>query len=182
MALNLRQRQFVREYLIDLNATQAAIRAGYSARTAGAIGGENLQKPEIQQAITVAMEDRSKRTEITQDCVLTELAKLGFSNMRDYMKPGADGDPVLDFKNLTRDQTAALQEVTVDSYMDGGGEDAREVRRIKFKLADKRAALVDIGKHLGMFVERKEIYGKDGGPLLFSGIVRTLQPLIENDD
>jgi hypothetical protein len=57
--------------------------------------------------------------------------------MQDYMRIGPDGDPVLDFANLTRDQAAALQEVTVESYMDGGGENAREVKKVRFKLADK---------------------------------------------
>jgi phage terminase small subunit len=64
---------------------------------------------------------------------------------------------VLDFSGLTRDQAAALVEVTVENFLDGRGETAREVRRVKFKLADKRAALVDIGKHLGMFVEKSNI-------------------------
>ncbi|WP_255551747.1 terminase small subunit [Erythrobacter crassostreae] len=65
-----KQEAFVREYLVDLNATQAAIRAGYSKRTAHVIGHENLTKPEIAAAIEVAMNDRAKRTEITADYVL----------------------------------------------------------------------------------------------------------------
>jgi hypothetical protein len=76
--------------------------------------------------------------------------------MRDYMRTGPDGDPVLDFSALTRDQAAALVEVTVEDFKDGRGEGARELRRVKFKLADKRAALVDMGRHLGMFVDRHE--------------------------
>lgn len=65
-----KQKAFVREYLVDLNATQAAIRAGYSKRTAHVIGHENLKKPEIAAAIEVAMDQRTKRTEITADYVL----------------------------------------------------------------------------------------------------------------
>lgn len=65
-----KQKAFVREYLVDLNATQAAIRAGYSKRTAHVIGHENLKKPEIAAAIEVAMNERTKRTEITVDYVL----------------------------------------------------------------------------------------------------------------
>ncbi|WP_213431657.1 terminase small subunit, partial [Paenibacillus dendritiformis] len=76
MALTAKQKAFVQEYLIDLNATQAAIRAGYSAKTARKIGAENLTKPDIQKAIQEAMERREKRTEITQDRVLQELAKI----------------------------------------------------------------------------------------------------------
>jgi phage terminase small subunit len=68
--LTAKQQRFVDEYLIDLNATQAAIRAGYSAKTAGQIGEQNLKKLEIQQAITERNEARQKRTEIDQDYVL----------------------------------------------------------------------------------------------------------------
>jgi phage terminase small subunit len=164
-ALTAKQQRFVDEYLIDLNATQAAIRAGYSEKTAYSIGNENLSKPEITKAIEGAQTARAKRTEITADRVLTELGKLGFSNMQDYMRAGADGDPYLDFSNLTREQAAALAEVTVEDFKDGRGEDARDVRRVKFKLTDKRAALVDIGKHLGMFKDQVEHTGPDGRPI-----------------
>lgn len=166
MALNDKQRRFVEEYLVDLNATQAAIRAGYSEKTAGAVGFENLKKPEIATAIADAQAERSTRTEITADAVLRELAKIGFANMADYMRAGPDGDPYLDFSQLTRDQAAALIEVTVEDFKDGRGEDARDVRRVKFKLADKKGALVDIGKHLGMFKERIEHSGPDGKDLI----------------
>lgn len=164
--LTNKQKAFVEEYLVDLNATQAAIRAGYSAKTADRIGPELLGKTWVSEAIQAAMAARSERTEITSDRVLQELAKIGFANMADYMKCTPDGDPYLDFSSLTRDQAAALVEVTVEDYLEGRGDDARSVRRVKFKLADKRAALVDCGKHLGMFVERKEITGKDGKPLI----------------
>lgn len=151
---------FVREYLIDLNAKQAAIRAGYSARTAQTQASRLLATPKVQAMIDEAMAARAARTEITADAVLRELAKIGFANMADYMKAGADGDPYLDFSSLTADQAAALVEVTVEDYKEGRGEAARDVRRVKFKLADKRAALVDIGKHLGMFVDRVEHSGE----------------------
>jgi phage terminase small subunit len=154
--LTAKQQRFVDEYLIDLNATQAAIRAGYSEKTAYSVGHENLKKPEIQKAIQEAQNKRAERTEITQDMVLQELAKIGFSNMLDYMTITKDGDLVSDFSTLTRDQAAAISEVTVETYMDGRGEDAEEVKRIKFKLSDKRAALVDMGRHLGMFKDKIE--------------------------
>ncbi|WP_213469940.1 terminase small subunit, partial [Paenibacillus dendritiformis] len=86
MALTAKQKAFVQEYLIDLNATQAAIRAGYSAKTARKIGQENLTKPDIQKAIQEAMDARAKRTEITADRVLQELAKIGFANITDYLR------------------------------------------------------------------------------------------------
>ena len=76
--LPAKRQRFVEEYLIDLNATQAAIRAGYSAKTAGSIGEEILKKPEIQEAIQAAMKARSERTEITADRVLKELGRIAF--------------------------------------------------------------------------------------------------------
>jgi phage terminase small subunit len=81
------------------------------------------------------------------------------------MRVGPDGDPYLDFSKLTRDQAAALMEVTVEDFRDGRGEDARNVRKIRFKLADKRAALVDLGKHFGLFKEKIEHSGPNGGPI-----------------
>jgi hypothetical protein len=76
--------------------------------------------------------------------------------MMDYMRIGPSGDPVLDFSKLTREQAAALTEVTVDDYLEGRGKEAREVREVKFKLADKRAALMDIAKLFGWIIERRE--------------------------
>lgn len=104
-----------------------------------------------------AVEIAAQKLAITKEAVLSELAKIGFANMADYMRAGPNGDPYLDFSNLTRDQTAALAEVTVEDFKDGRGDNARDVRRIKFKLHDKKSALVDIGRELGMFVNRTEV-------------------------
>ena len=76
MALTPKQERFVQEYLVDLNATQAAIRAGYKEKTAGSIGQENLKKPEIQKAIQEAMKAQQQRTEITQYYVLQKLKEI----------------------------------------------------------------------------------------------------------
>lgn len=160
-----KQIRFVQEYLIDLNATQAAIRAGYSERTAYSQGHRLLKNDSIQAQVRQAQDERARRTEITADKVLEEFARIGFANMQDYLRMTAEGDAFVDLSRLTRDQAAAISEVTVEDFKDGRGEGARDVRRVKFKLSDKRAALVDMGKHLGMFIERKEVTGKDGGPI-----------------
>lgn len=76
MALTAKQQAFVAEYLIDLNATQAALRAGYSEKTAGSIGNENLKKPEIQEAISDARKKRAERTEVDQDYVIRKLKEI----------------------------------------------------------------------------------------------------------
>lgn len=112
----------------------------------------------------IVFENRSnelaiERLSITKEAILGELAKIAFANMQDYMKVGEDGQPSLNFKDLTRDQAAALAEITVEEFVDGRS-DKRQVRRVKFKLASKQDALVALGKHLGLFIERHEI----GGP------------------
>jgi phage terminase small subunit len=168
--LSPREERFVSEYLLDLDACRAALAAGYSASMAHSkafqwVSGSKSTKPHVMAAVAKAQARRAKRTEVTADAVVAELAKLGFANMADYMRAGPSGDPFLDFSSLTRDQAAALVEVTVDDYVDRRGENARDVRRVKFKLADKRAALVDLGRHLGIFRDRMELTGKDGNPL-----------------
>ena len=155
--LTAKQQRFVEEFLVDGNATQAAIRAGYSERTARSIAQENLTRPDIATAIATGQRARSTHLGTTADDIARELVKLGFANMADYLTVGEDGQPTLDWSQLTRDQAAALQEVTVDEYVDGAGDDAREVR---FKLGDKRSSLVDLAKLLGFWKERHEVTGR----------------------
>jgi phage terminase small subunit len=94
--------------------------------------------------------------------VLEELSRIGLANMADYIGPNFEMRKISD---MSRNQTAAIAEVTVDVFVDGRGENAREVRRVKFKLADKRAALVDLGRHYKLFTDKHEHAGEDGGPL-----------------
>ncbi|WP_116654411.1 terminase small subunit [Pelagibacterium sediminicola] len=165
MTLTPKQQRFVDEYLIDLNATQAAIRAGYSAKTAEQQASRLLRNVKVRAAVETGQAKAAQKLEVTKERIVEELAKIGFSNMQDYMRAGPDGDPYLDFSELTRDQAAALGEVTVEDFKDGRGENARDVRRVKFKLHDKKGALVDLAKMLGFMVDRHELTGKDGAPL-----------------
>lgn len=164
-ALTPKQERFCEEYLVDLNATAAARRAGYSAQTAGAIGGENLGKPEIASRIAELRKARSEKVQVDAERVLRELCLLGFSNMADFVRTQEDGSAYTDFSMLTREQAAAIQELTVEEYTEGRGEEAKPVKRTKFKLADKKGALVEIGRHLGMFDDKLKLTGADGGPL-----------------
>lgn len=148
--LTPKQQAFVREYLVDLNASAAARRAGYSAKTADRTGHENLKKPEIAAAIAEAQQARSRRTQVTADQVVEELAKVGFSNLLDYFRITTNGEPYVDLSAVTRDQAAVLAELQVDDYIEGRGDDAREVRRVKIKLHDKLKALEQLARHLGV--------------------------------
>lgn len=143
--LTPKQAAFVAEYLIDLNATQAAIRAGYSAKTAAVIGVENLRKPNIDAAIQEALQKRAERTEISQDNVLLEIAKLAFLDPRRFYAP--DGSLVA-IPDLPDDVAAAV------AGMEVSPEGIRKV-----KIADKLKALELAARHLGMFRDNLNLTG-----------------------
>lgn len=90
---------------------------------------------------------------------------MGFSNMMDYVKVTSDGDGYVDLSELSREQAAAITEVTVDDYWEGRRDDAREIKRIRVKLADKKGPLELLGKHLKLFTEKYEHAGPGGGPI-----------------
>ena len=144
-----RQERFVQEYLVDLNATQAAIRAGYSKKSAASTGNENLQKPEIQARISQAQHERTKRTQITQDMVLQELAKVAFSNMRDVASWSDLGVSLRDSATLDDKTHGAVKKIK-DRYT--FGEDGEPMTRtVEIELHDKIKALEITGRHLGMW-------------------------------
>lgn len=150
--LTAKQKLFCDEYLIDLNATQAAIRAGYSVDSAGDIGSENLKKPDIRARIEKAMAERSKRTGINAERVLIELAKIGLVNAADVI----NFNEATVSKEATREDLAAVQSVKVKTMTGENGDmTEREV-----KLYDKTKALELLGKHLGLFKDKLEIEGK----------------------
>lgn len=145
--INEKQRKFCEEYLIDLNATQAAIRAGYSEKTAKVIGNENLTKPYIQSEIQRLQKTRSKRTEITADRVLKELARIGFANIDDILDFDNESVTIKDSKTLKKKVKSAISEVSKTISKDGIS--------IKVKMYDKISALDKIARHLGMYEEKK---------------------------
>jgi phage terminase small subunit len=156
--LTLKQEAFVREYLVDLSATRAAIRAGYKEHTAGVTGCQNLKHPKIQEAIAKEMELREERTRVTQDKVVKELAKLAFSNMRSFVRWGPSDVKLLDSNQLTDDDAACVMEVSQT-------ESASGATTVRFKLYNKKDALELLGKHLGMFADTMKHIGENGGPI-----------------
>jgi phage terminase small subunit len=167
--LTRKQQKFVEEYLVDLNGTQAAIRAGYSADSARNIAAENLAKPYIAAAIDAAM---AATPGITRSWVVNELAMIARANMLDYIATQSDGTAYVDLSKLTREQAAAIGEIVTEEYVEGRGDDARPVKRVKFRLSDKQGALEKLGKVLGMFRERHEHTGPGGGPIQTEAIDR----------
>lgn len=137
-----------------------------SAKAAGVGASKLLKKAIIRQRLNELQgqvaEIEAKATDaaieklgITKEKVLTELARMGLSNMLDYVQPQADGTVKIDLSALERDTAAAIQEVTVDTFVEGRGDDAQAVRRVRFKLCDKRAALDSLAKLAGFLLAER---------------------------
>ena len=146
--LSEQRQRFVDEYLIDLNGTQAAIRAGYSVKTAQEQSSRLLSNVMVQEAISIAMAERSKRTGVNQDRVVLELAKIAFVKMTDIV------DSQGRIKNTaTDDDLACIESVKYkESESDTGSSVEREV-----KISPKLKALELLGKHLGMWNDKLDV-------------------------
>lgn len=146
--LTVKQQLFVDEYLIDLNATQAAIRAGYSVNNADKIGSELLGKTRVSEAVAERMAERSRRTGVNQDRVIEELAKLAFVKMTDIVDShGRIKD------TATEDDLACIESIKYkSSESDTGSSVEREV-----KISSKIKALELLGKHLGMWNDKLNV-------------------------
>jgi len=146
-ALSERQRKFVSEYLIHLNATKAAVRAGYSPRSAADIGHTLLRRhPAVMSAIAAAMAERERRTQVTADRIVTELARIAFADIRSFADWSKDGVELRPRSEISADDAAAIAEIY--GVGSAGG-------RPKLKLHDKRAALELLARHLGMIGPRR---------------------------
>jgi len=157
MKLSQKQQRFVDEYLVDLNATQAAIRAGYSKKTAASQGERLLRNVEIQLLIQERMAERGKRTEISQDSIVKELARIAFGDPRKVMEWGPNGVKLRPSTELSDEDAAIVSEVSETTSANGGS--------LKLKTNDKLKALELLGRHMGMFKEKVELTGKDGKPI-----------------
>ncbi len=135
--------RFVEEYLLDLNASAAYLRAGYKSKNPDVLGHQLLSAPEISAAIQVMMAERSKRTEITADMVVRELAAIAFGAATDACTWGPGGVKLKSSEDLTGEQHAAIAEISETTTKDGGS--------LRLKRHDKVKALELLGKHLGMF-------------------------------
>jgi phage terminase small subunit len=158
--LTEKQRSFIEEYLVDLNATQAALRAGYSEKTAYSQGQRLLKNVEIQDIIQERMKERSKRTEVTSDRVVEELAKIAFSDLKDFVHWDENGVTILDSEHVDGSVLAEISETTNIQTFPNGGESERIQKKVKPH--DKMKALEMLGKHLGMFKETVQHEGKLG--------------------
>lgn len=141
-----KQQAFVREYLIDLNATQAAIRAGYSEKTAMEQGYQLLQNTSVAAAIKAGQETLAEQAQVTKEQIVAEFCRMGF-----YDPASIAGQPMKgpeDIPKLPEDVRRAIV---------GWGWD--KAGNFTLKLADKNAALVNLGRHLGMFTDKLDVKG-----------------------
>ena len=146
MALSPKQKKFVGEYLIDLNASASLLRAGYRSKNPDVDGHKLLVKPSISKAIALAMAERAKRTEITADRVLQQLAKIGFVDIKDVVTWAGNRIRIRPSEEIDGTLLAEISETETEN----GGT-------LKIKLNDKMKALELLGRHLGMFKDNLNI-------------------------
>jgi len=151
--LTEKQRRFVEEYLVDFNATQAAIRAGYSEKTAYSQGQRLLKHVEVSADIKEAIDERRKAAQMDALDVLQEFSRLARSDILNYVSFDEHGVALKDSSLLTEDQARCISEVSETVNAQG-------IRSVKFKLYDKNRALENLAKHLGLFVDRVEVTTK----------------------
>ena len=149
-----KQEDFAREYLIDLCAKQAAIRAGYSPRSAEVTGHRLLRNAKVQALIQKGREKAQKRAEVTLDEILLEYKRIAFTGMSRFTKINDDGEPVIDLSDCTPEDLDLLTETQIEAFTENEG--ARQVRRVKIKTMDRLKALETLGKHLGLGEKSKE--------------------------
>lgn len=154
MTLNARQSRFVAEYLKDLNATQAAVRSGYSGKTAESQGSRLLSNAKVAAEISAALARRAERVEVKADDVLRELLRLAMVDISEAF--GADGQ-LKPLHEMSPDVRRAIAGVEVQTI---GNEDEGLVRLHKVKFWDKTKSLELLGKHLKLFTEKLEVSGK----------------------
>jgi phage terminase small subunit len=139
--LTPKQAAFVREYMLDLNASKAAMRAGFSKKTACWIGQQLLAKPHVANAISDAQRKAADRAQVTQDDVVRELARVGFSNISNYLTFGQDGVVLKASSDIPPEAMCAVSEVSETRTKDGGS--------VRFKMHNKISALDSLCRILG---------------------------------
>jgi phage terminase small subunit len=163
--VNAKHEAFARAIVEGKAGRDAYRSAGYKApndRAADASASRLLTIANISARIDELKQAAADHTVATARQVLQELTKVGLANMQDFVGPGFE---MREISDLTRDQAGVLSEIAVETFMDGRGEDAREVRRVKFKLADKLGALNQLARHHKLLTDKHEHTGKDGRPL-----------------
>lgn len=150
-----KERLFCYEYIIDKNKTKAAIRAGYSERTAGKTGWEISEKPKIKARIDEMMEDTFSKLEVTRENIIAELARIALSDIGEMFNEDGTMKPLHEIPEDTR---RAIAGVDVDELFEGRGEEREHIGFTKkLKMWDKNKALELLGKSLKMWTDKLEV-------------------------
>lgn len=168
-SLTDRQRRFAQEFLLDLNATQAAIRTGYSTRTAGQQGARLLKNAKVQAFIADLRSEQAERLSIDADVVLRELLYLARSDVGDMFD---DQGQLLALSDMPEHARRAIASIDVEELVGGSGPDRAQIGWTKkVRLWNKPQALELLGKHLKLWIERHELTGRDGAPLTAAAVL-----------
>ncbi|HQK27159.1 MAG TPA: terminase small subunit [Smithellaceae bacterium] len=157
-----RMKKFVDEYLIDFNATQAAIRAGYSPDTANEQGSQLLARPDIRELVAEGQKAIAERTQTFQDNAVDELKIVGFSDLADFLTVKEGGIvEQKSFDQLTKEQTKCIKKIkqTVRTSHSSDGTILHQTATLEVELYDKLKALELLGRHLGMFNDTLRLEG-----------------------
>jgi len=157
VGLNAKQQRFVEEYLVDLNATQAAMRAGYSAKSANKISGELLGKTGIQDAIKAGLREKRKRSRLTADRVLREIANLAYSDIGDILDFTGDQIRMKAARDIPAHARRCIKSFKAKRHFEGSGDNAREVEVIEFQLWDKTSSLEKLAQHLNLYRDKPSL-------------------------
>ena len=158
-----KQERFVEEYLVDLNARQAAIRAGYSEHTATEQASRLLTIVKVQEAVAAGRKKLAEKAGVTQERVLKEYARIAFLDIRKIFDEEGNLLPIHEIDDET---VAAISGLEVEKRISAiAGPDVQSHTH-KIKLADKKGALDSLARHLGMFVDKSEVTGPNGGPII----------------
>lgn len=156
--LTQKRRAFIDEYLLDFNATQAAKRAGYSERSAHAIGSRLLHVPAVKAALDKAIAARAERTHVTAARVIEQYRRIGFSDIRHFVMWDKNGVTLRPHTSLRDEDASAIAEV----------RPIGDTGQVHIRLHEKRPALDALARHVGLFNAR--IPGRPGFvPLPFAG-------------
>lgn len=155
-ALKPQHRKFLREWLVLRHGEKAALAAGYAERSARSTASTILAREDVRAAIAEAEGRLQEIHEDELERILDELRRIAFGGLGDFLRITPDGDPYIDLSRASREDLNTLDSTEIEDYVEGRGENARNVRRVKIKRADRLKALELLGKHFGLGNRREE--------------------------
>jgi len=183
--LNDRQARFIKEYLIDLNGKQAAIRSGYSEKTADSMASSLLKNPKVAEALAAAQVNLEKRVDINAEKIMQELGIIGFSDIQNYLKIDPDTGAITakSFEEMPPGASRAIESIKEDRVIkeSADGKSVTVYDKFYFKLHPKIPALDLIMKKLGMLIQKLDLSGKVESGLSYEEALKVFQAVSKGD-